>query len=614
MSLFGAINTAVSGLSAQSTSFGNISEDVANSQTVGFKRVDTSFTDYLTTSTATDNQPGAVVAQPEYINNVQGAVTQTDNPLGMAIAGQGFFAVSQPTGTVNGQTTYNPQQFYTRAGDFTLSAGGFLVNSAGQYLNGWAVNPTTKVVDQNALVPIEVSQQTFNPVATSSVTLAANLPATPATGTAVAEYTNANGTVVPASPLSSQITVYDALGTAHTVTLNWTQVPNPASTTVPPAVLPNQWTVQIDVPDATGTLASGTAAYTNAGSATVTFGDSNLADLDPTVPPSGTIASVTAGSTPSTFQDGTPVLSQGNPPSPSFSSDTISVVPPTGGPVTSYTVTHDDGLDTATSLSTTTTNILTGGTPGSPGVPLVTTTTIPSPGTGIDTTAMTKESDGSIVYVETNDTTGGGTATVTTTTITPRSGATTVIPTGAGTGAYDPKVPAASQDAATLEFHTNFGSGDQLISLNLGTYGGTSGVTQFAGSTYSLLGLTQDGVPPGSFSGVTTQADGNVIVNYNNGQTKTIAQIPLITFNAPNSLQSQNGQSYTATPSSGSPLAAAVSTNGAGNLVVGSIEGSNVDIATEFTNLIVAQQAYSSNAKVITTADQMLQSTLQMIT
>jgi flagellar hook protein FlgE len=80
MSLFGAMNAAVSGLTAQSASFGNISEDVANSQTVGFKRVDTSFTDYLTTSTAADNVPGAVVASPEYINNIQGSVTQTDNP------------------------------------------------------------------------------------------------------------------------------------------------------------------------------------------------------------------------------------------------------------------------------------------------------------------------------------------------------------------------------------------------------------------------------------------------------------------------------------------------------------------------------------------------------
>jgi flagellar hook protein FlgE len=64
MSLFSAINTAISGLSSQSAAFGNISEDVANSQTIGFKRVDTSFIDYLTTSTATENDPGAVVAHP----------------------------------------------------------------------------------------------------------------------------------------------------------------------------------------------------------------------------------------------------------------------------------------------------------------------------------------------------------------------------------------------------------------------------------------------------------------------------------------------------------------------------------------------------------------------
>ena len=167
--------------------------------------------------------------------------------------------------------------------------------------------------------------------------------------------------------------------------------------------------------------------------------------------------------------------------------------------------------------------------------------------------------------------------------------------------------------AATLQFATNFGSGNQTIQLNLGDYGGTTGVSQYAGTAYSLLGLTQDGVPPGSFSGVTTQANGDVIVNYNNGQSRTIAQVPLVTFNDPNALQGQNGQSFTATKASGTPLAEAVGTNGAGNLVTGSVEGSNVDIASEFSNLIVAQQAYSSNAKVVTTANQMLQATLQMV-
>ena len=443
MSLFSAINTAISGLTAQSTSFGNISEDVSNSQTTGFKRVDTSFVDFLTTSNGTQNTPGAVVARPDYVNNVQGSITQTGNPLGMAIAGQGFFAVSQATGQVNSVPTFNPQQFYTRAGDFTMNSTGYLVNGAGQYLNGWTVDPTSGVVNQNALAPIQVSQSTYNPVSTTNVTLSANLPATPTSGTATA-----------ASPLSSQITVYDSLGTAHTVSLNWTQSSA------------NNWTVQVSVPDSkTGT--------TDAGSATVQFGSASGNPV-----PSGTIGQVTTSTT--------------------------------------------------------------------------------DPGTV----------------------------------------------TSSGYVAGQP---------ATLNFTTNFGSGNQTIQLNLGGYGGTSGVTQYAGSAYSLLGLTQNGVPPGSFSGVSTQANGDVVVNYNNGQTRTIAQIPVVTFNDPNALQSQNGQAFTATPGSGTPLAEAASTNGAGNLVVGSVEGSNVDIAQEFSNLIVAQQAYGANSKVVMTASQMLQATLSMV-
>ena len=136
--------------------------------------------------------------------------------------------------------------------------------------------------------------------------------------------------------------------------------------------------------------------------------------------------------------------------------------------------------------------------------------------------------------------------------------------------------------AATLTSNANFGSGNQTITLNLGTYGQTSGVTQYAGTEYSLHGLTQDGVPPGSFSDITTDANGDVVVNYNNGQSRTIAQIPLITFNNPNALQRQNGQAFTTTRDSGQPLANPADTNGAGSIVTGSIEGSNVDIATEF--------------------------------
>ncbi|MGA3400098.1 MAG: flagellar hook protein FlgE [Acetobacteraceae bacterium] len=439
MSLLGAMNTAISGLTAQSSAFGNIADNVANSQTVGYKRVDTNFVDYLTTSNATTNDPGAVVARPDYVNNVQGTITQTDNPLGLAIAGQGFFAVSQQTGQVNNIPTFNPQQFYTRAGDFQLNAAGYLVNSAGEFLNGWTVDPSTGVVNQNTLAPIQVTQTVYNPVPTSTVELSANLPATPATGSATA-----------ASPISSDIDVYDALGTQHVVTLNWVQNAS------------DDWTVSVNSPDDI----SGVPAI---GSAEVQFGA-----LSGNPVPEGTVGQITN----------------------------------TTGTVTSA-----------------------GYTAGS---------------------------------------------------------------------------------AATLSFTTNFGSGPQTILLNIGTYGATNGVTQYAGTQYDLEGLTQNGVPPGSFAGVTPQANGDIVVNYDNGQTRTIAQVPVVTFNNPDALQRQDGQSFTATLNAGTPLAEQASTNGAGNLVTGSVESSNVDIATEFSNLIVAQQAYSANAKMVTTAQQMLQTTVDM--
>ena len=246
MSLNGALYTAVSGLTAQSNSFTNISDNVANSQTVGFKGTDTDFVDYLTTSTATTNESGAVVTIPDYTNTVQGTVSQSDNPLALAITGQGFFAVSQTTGVQNGATNFDPQQYYTRTGDFQMNAAGYLVNSAGEYLNGWSVNPSTDVADQTSLAPIQVSQTAYNPVATTTVDLSSNLPATPTSGTGTA-----------AAPITSDVQIYDSLGTVHTVQLNLVQNAN------------SDWTVSVVVPD--NTDGNGNLA-TAVGSAEVQFG------------------------------------------------------------------------------------------------------------------------------------------------------------------------------------------------------------------------------------------------------------------------------------------------------------------------------------------------------
>jgi flagellar hook protein FlgE len=425
MSLFGAMSTAISGLNAQSAAFTNISDNTANSQTVGYKGVDTSFADYLSTSNAAVNQSGSVVTRPEYQNDVQGTIQQSSDPLAMAIDGQGFFAVSEQSGsTQNGSPTFGNQQYFTRTGDFQLDQNGYLKNSAGEYLNGWLVNPATGLLNTSTQVPIQVTQTQFQPVATSNVSLLANVPATP----------GAN------SDLSSTVQVYDATGSAHQLNTTWAQTGT------------NAWTLTLSSPDNQPT--------TTIGSAAVTFN------------PNGTIASL-SGAT-------------------------------------------------------------------------------------------------------------GGVA-----------------------------VAGSATDAA-LAFTPTFNGNTQNVTLNLGTFNTASGVTQFAGTDYDLQSITQDGSAPGAFTGISTTDTGVVDANYNNGRSVQIAHVPVVTFENPDALQRQNGQAFTATSSSGVAITQSQNQNGAGTLVTGSVESSNVDIATELSKLIVAQQAYGANAKVIATANQLLQTTIDI--
>src|ERR1700761_1240308 len=99
MSVLGALNAAVGGMDAQAAALSAISNNVANSQTVGFKETNTAFVNYVTEASATAEAPGQVVALPEYENTLDGTVTSTGNSTSLAISGNGFFPVSQPVGT-----------------------------------------------------------------------------------------------------------------------------------------------------------------------------------------------------------------------------------------------------------------------------------------------------------------------------------------------------------------------------------------------------------------------------------------------------------------------------------------------------------------------------------
>lgn len=181
-----------------------------------------------------------------------------------------------------------------------------------------------------------------------------------------------------------------------------------------------------------------------------------------------------------------------------------------------------------------------------------------------------------------------------------------------GTGTAVSSASQSAGSAATVSFTVNYGFGDQQITLNLGTYGQPGGVTQYAGSEINVTQFVQDGAPRGQFKDVVFNDDGEVVVNYDNGRSKRVARVPVVTFNDPNQLQRQAGGVFIETQDSGKPNFNDAGNNGSGAIIANSIEGSNVDIADEFTKLIVTQRTYSANTKIVTTSDEMLQEVLNL--
>ncbi|MCJ2043905.1 flagellar hook-basal body complex protein [Methylobacterium sp. J-078] len=180
MDVFTALQTAVSGLKAQSFSLENISGNIANSQTVGFKRVDTNFVDLVAEQqTPTRQVAGSVAANSRQTTTVQGGLNATEIGTNMALNGEGFFVVQTKSGDANGQSTFSTSDYYTRRGDFALDKDGYLVNGAGSYLKGNSLDPVTGQATGEG--PVKVTNSILPAHSTSTITYSANLPKTPAT-------------------------------------------------------------------------------------------------------------------------------------------------------------------------------------------------------------------------------------------------------------------------------------------------------------------------------------------------------------------------------------------------------------------------------------------------
>lgn len=208
--------------------------------------------------------------------------------------------------------------------------------------------------------------------------------------------------------------------------------------------------------------------------------------------------------------------------------------------------------------------------------------------------------------------------------------------TAANTWSYTVDVPTADTGAASAQIATgtltfdssgNLTSPSGSVALTIPTFAdgassmslkwdlddtnGNGTITQTdLGSTTSS---TQNGQGSGTLQSYIVQSDGTIQGTYSNGQTNVLGQVAIASFADTQGLARTGSNDYQATPGSGLASIGAAGTGGRGTITGGSVEASNVDVATEFANMIVAQQAYSANAKTISTFQQVSEATIAMI-
>jgi flagellar hook protein FlgE len=603
MGIFDALNTAVGGLQAQSFALQNISGNIANASTTGYKGIETSFEDLVPDSTTPSKQvAGGVTSFAQATITTQGTVSSTTVGTNMAINGDGFFSVQRASSVVDNVPVFSGVTDYTRRGDFQVNANGNLVNGAGYYLMGVTVDPKTGNPTGNVPQVLQFQNNFIPAQATSAIQYAANLPTqpkTPASTTAPTGSLVASGGLSPADFASNPLPVGTPAApfTDNTITgssaFNQAATPAPItaatklSGTAPSDSLPTSFavgdTITVDGTTLTfvntGTAGNNIDVTDNVGTLLAKIG--SITGVNPTI-------NATTGAI--TLHTGTAQNLNITSSSPALTAlgFTSPVTTARGGGGTAGT-----GVVTGNDLTAFTNESISGGA----------VTAYNAAGTPVNLQLRWAKTDSAslgsghqdtwnLFYQTSTTATGTQVAWVNTgTNFTFSANGSLSSPTGSAIS-----IPGVTVDGQSL--------GALTVNVSSGA------LTQFASSSgaATINTITQNGYAAGQLQSVAINNSGLVVGTFSNGQNINLASVTLSHFNGTNYLKALNGGAYEVTDLSGPAILGA-----SGNISGSSLEGSNTDIADEFTKLIVTQQAYSANTKVITTANSMVQDLLNVL-
>jgi len=624
MSIQSSLYSGISGLATNGNAMSVIGNNIANTNTIGFKASRSIFSDLLSSSisgSGGESQVGRGVGL-SVVDNIfaQGTFESTESNTDLAIEGSGFFMLRE----VNGQEIQ-----YSRAGAFHFDESGNLVNPEGYFVQGYILDPiTSRPVGDVVDIQVATATTGYTPAnATSSVTLSSNLDANSpyittnavigsATGTGTTINAVASALTNPSNVLvieGSAITIpgggTDQQGSAKNVAygINNASI-GVAASVVPPATDLGAISLTTDQTLVAGNLViNGIDIVGNLSITTAAASLETLIDQHASI--TGVTADVSSGSLMLTAANGENIQIETN---GAFAESLLSSFNLNTGPAAQTTiggvqVDKQGELDISTGLTAATHGMtIAAATSGSdPYFDIADPTRTSNYATSIrvfdsfgDTHLLTNyfvKRDPDVfprtwdVYTvvdsgELNGGTAGNNVLV-------GSGTLTFNSTG---GLTTPVT--LTTNAGSLAW-ANGADQTQQVEFDMRT-------TQYA-NDFVVNSQSQDGYASGTLVSIDIDSEGIIYGKYSNGEPRALAQITLSTFNNPGGLIKKGSNMWAATSDSGPPVIGTVG-SGVGKLFTNSLEQSNVDLAQEFVRMITVQRGFQANSKIITTTDEMM--------